>query len=100
MKTEWHSVFLGRLINILSAKAYRSAKQDELRSCSKTEQETEMLGVSRACKCDSYWPHFGNQTLRRCFFPFFSSVLLFFFACHSFLFQYKQGRASLVLEAP
>lgn len=92
-------MFLGRLINILSAKAYRSAKQDELRSCSKTEQETELLGVSRACKCDSYWPHFGNQTLLRWLFLFFSSVSLFFFACHPFLFQYKQCQASLLLEA-
>lgn len=84
MKTEWHSVFLGRLINILSAKACRSAKQDELRSCCKTEQGTELLGVSRACKCDSYWPHFSNQTLMHWLF-----LLLFFcravFLCLSFL---------------
>lgn len=95
MKTEWHSVFLGRLINILSAKAYRSAKQDELRSCSKTEQETELLGVSRACKCDSYWPHFGNQTPICWIFPFFSFVLLVVFFLPVILFFFNANSARL-----
>ena len=79
MKTEWHSVFLGRLINILSAKACRSAKQDELRSHSKTERETALLGVSRAGKRDRYWPRFSNQTLIHRIF------LLFFFCLTGFL---------------
>lgn len=85
MKTEWHCVFLGRLINILSAKACRSAKQDELRSHCKTEQETALLQVSRACKRDSYWPRFSNQTLIRWIFllRFFCLIV---FLCPSLFF--------------
>lgn len=78
MKTEWHSVFLSRLINILSAKACRSAKQDELCSCCKTEQEAALLGVSGACKCDSYWPYFSNRTLIHWIFLVFSFYLIVF----------------------
>lgn len=80
-------MFLGRLINILSAKACRSAKQDELRGCCKTEQEAALLGAEHVnltviCHLLAITPSYAG------FFFYFSSVLLFFFPCLFFLFSF------------